>query len=174
MSMDEDTAPPAEAARSESAHQPPSEDHVFLAKVVGAAGDRDKLLLRRLLKDMDPADLADVIEHLPGEAMRHALRLIGEELPAEFLANLSWERREEVLAILPAALLAARSANSTPTTRSRSRRTSPTSDSVKCLIARPMMCAWSLKKRCSSRKSRLAASCSANMSLRLRETVSAM
>jgi magnesium transporter len=98
MSMDQDAAPPAEAV-----HRAPSEDHAFLARVVGAAGDRDKHLLRRLLKDLDPADLADVIEHLPGEAMRHALRLIGEELPAEFLANLSWERREDVLAILPAA-----------------------------------------------------------------------
>ncbi|MES1199274.1 MAG: magnesium transporter [Pseudomonadota bacterium] len=79
----------------------PSEDPVFLSRVVGAAGDRDGPLLRRLLKGLDPADIADIIEHLPGEAMRHALRLIGRELPAEFLANLSWERREEVLEVLP-------------------------------------------------------------------------
>ena len=97
MSMDDEAT-----AADQTPHAAPSEDHVFLAKVVGAAGDRDKHLLRRLLKDLDPADLADVIEHLPGEAMRHALRLIGPELPAEFLANLSWERREEVLEVLPA------------------------------------------------------------------------
>jgi magnesium transporter len=79
----------------------PSEDTHFLARVVGAAGDRDGPLLRRLLKDLDPADIADVIEHLPFEAMRTTLKLIGRELPAEFLANLSGERREEVLAELP-------------------------------------------------------------------------
>lgn len=87
------------------AHTAPHEDPQFIARVVGAAGDRDGPLLRRLLAGLDPADLADVIEHLPGEAMRHALRLIGPELPAEFLANLTWERREEVLAVLPAAYL---------------------------------------------------------------------
>lgn len=99
MSMEEET-PAAEAVR-----HAPSEDHVFLAKVIGAAGDRDAPLLRRLVADLDPADLADVIEHLPGEAMRHMLRLIGEELPPEMLANLSWEKREEVLDILPAAFV---------------------------------------------------------------------
>jgi len=91
-----------DAAQAQSERRAPSEDHVFLARVVGAAGDRDKHLLRRLLAGLDPADLADVIEHLPGEAMRHALRLIGRDLPSEFLANLSWERREEVLEVLPA------------------------------------------------------------------------
>jgi magnesium transporter len=79
-----------------------SEDASFLARVIGAAGDRDGPLLRQLLKDLDPADLADVFEQLPGEAMRHALKLIGPELPTEFLANLSWERREEALEVLPA------------------------------------------------------------------------
>jgi magnesium transporter len=102
MSMDQDEAPPADAERPEADRPAPSDDHAFLARVIGAAGDRDKPLLRRLLKDMDPADLADVIEHLPGEAMRHTLTLIGQDLPAEFLAHLSWESREAVLQLLPA------------------------------------------------------------------------
>lgn len=80
----------------------PRDDPHFMARLVGAAGDRDGPLLRRLLRGLDPADLAEAIEQLPGEAMRHALRLVGPELPSEFLANLSWERREEVLAELPA------------------------------------------------------------------------
>jgi magnesium transporter len=96
MTMDEET----EAA--EPARRAPSEDPHFLARVIGAAGDRDAPLLRRMLKDMDPADLADVLEHLPGETMRHVLTLVGRELPAELLAELSWEKREEILEHLPA------------------------------------------------------------------------
>ncbi|HVY83918.1 MAG TPA: CBS domain-containing protein, partial [Caulobacterales bacterium] len=96
MVTEEETAPADAETRPA-----PSEDPAFLARVIGAAGDRDGPLLRRLLHDLNPADLADVIEHLPGEAMRHALKLIGRELPPEFLANLSWERREEVLEELP-------------------------------------------------------------------------
>ncbi len=89
-------------ADAEPGHAAPSENPQFLARVIGAAGDRDGPLLRRLLKGLDPADLADVLEHLPGEAMRHVLHLIGPELPAEMLAELPWEKREEVLALLPA------------------------------------------------------------------------
>ncbi|MGE3141863.1 MAG: magnesium transporter [Hyphomonadaceae bacterium] len=98
MTMDDE-------AQAAPARTPPSEDGQFLARIIGAAGDRDGPLLRRLIKDLDPADLADVIEHLPGEAMRHALTLIGAELPAEMLAELSWEKREEVLALLPSEYL---------------------------------------------------------------------
>jgi magnesium transporter len=99
MTMDEAGPPASEEAAPETKRA--SEDSAFIARVVGAAGDRDGPLLRRLLKDLDPADLADVIEQLPGEAMRHALRLIGPQLPTEFLANLSSERREEALEVLP-------------------------------------------------------------------------
>jgi len=79
-----------------------SEDAHFLATVVGAAGDRDAPLLRRLFQGLDPADIADVLETLQVETVRTVLRLIGRELPAEFLAELSWERREQVLETLPA------------------------------------------------------------------------
>ncbi|MET0183681.1 MAG: magnesium transporter [Caulobacterales bacterium] len=104
MSMDEETAAPAEQSpQSETAaKQAPSDDHLFLARVIGAAGDRDGPLLRRLLKPLDPADLADVIEHMPHEAARHIFQLIGADLPAEMLAELSWETRQDVLQYLPA------------------------------------------------------------------------
>src|SRR5688572_5389435 len=94
-----------EMAVDDERHNAPSENPAFIARIIGAAGDRDGPLLRRSLKDLDPADIADVIEHLPIEAMRTVMKLVGRELPAEFLANLSQERREEVLELLPAAYL---------------------------------------------------------------------
>ena len=87
---------------ADAGHAPPSEDADFITGVIAAAEDEDAPLLRAMLAGLDPADLADVIEHLPLDAARSAIRLVGRELPAEFLANLSWERREEVLPELPA------------------------------------------------------------------------
>lgn len=100
--MSTESEPAAERTRP----PPPSEDSQFIASVVGAAGDHDAPLLRRLLADLAPPDLADVIEHVPLEAARTIARLVGRELPPEFLADLSWERREDVLAELPAEYVA--------------------------------------------------------------------
>lgn len=80
-------------------------DAHFLASVVAGAGDRDKLLLRRLLQPLHVADLADVLEQLPGDALRHVIKLIGAEFSPEFLAELAEDRRQPVLALLPAAYL---------------------------------------------------------------------
>lgn len=96
--MNTETEPAAEQT-----HAAPSEDSGFIARVIGAAGDHDAPLLRRLLANLGPADLADVIEHVPLETARTIARSIGRDLPPEFLAELSWERREEVLPELPAA-----------------------------------------------------------------------
>lgn len=90
-----------EATAADAAPQPPSEDPQYIIKVIGAAGDHDAPLLRRLLAHLDPADLADVVEHVPLETARTIARMIGKDLPAEFLADLSTERREEVLPELP-------------------------------------------------------------------------
>ena len=68
---------------------------------MAAAADHDILLMRRLLKPLDSPDLADVIEHVPLETALTIARMIGKELPAEFLAELSWERRQEILPALP-------------------------------------------------------------------------
>ncbi len=89
-----------------AARMAPSEDAHFTAGVIGAAGDHDAPLLRRMLANLDPADLADVIEHVPLETARTIAKLVGREFPAEFLANLSWERREEILPQLPAEYVA--------------------------------------------------------------------
>jgi magnesium transporter len=73
----------------------------FLAHVAGAAYDRDAPQLRRLLLPLHPADIADIITQLPQEALSRVISLMGQELPAEFLADVPTDRREAVLALLP-------------------------------------------------------------------------
>jgi len=90
-----------EPAAADNARRPPSEDSHFIASVIGAAGDHDAPLLRRLIAGLGTPDLADVLEHVPLETARTLARLIGREFPVEVLADLSWERREEVLPELP-------------------------------------------------------------------------
>lgn len=89
-----------EAAAEQPRHAP-SEDAHFIASIVGAAGDHDGPALRRQLAPLDPADIADVIEHVPLETARTIAKMVGRYLPPEFLAELSWERREEILPELP-------------------------------------------------------------------------
>ncbi len=91
-----------DAAAAEDVRRAPSEDANFIARVIGAAGDHDGPLMRRLLTPLDTPDLADVIEHVPLETALTIARMIGKDLPAEFLADLSTERREEILPELPA------------------------------------------------------------------------
>jgi len=80
----------------------PSEDAQFITTIIGAAGDHDGPALRRQLANLDPADIADVMEHVPLETARTIAKMVGRYLPPEFLAELSWERREEILPQLPA------------------------------------------------------------------------
>jgi magnesium transporter len=94
MNTETDTA----AERTRAA---PSEDAHFIVGVIAAAGDHDWPALRRQLGDLDPADIADVIEHVPLETARTIAKMIGRHLPAAFLAELSTERREEILPELP-------------------------------------------------------------------------
>jgi len=88
-------------AESETAARFEVDPH-FVTQVIGAAYDRDAPELRRLLSGRHPADVADVVEQLPVEALRSLYRLIGLELPPAVLADISWEKREQVLALLPA------------------------------------------------------------------------
>jgi magnesium transporter len=94
MNTETDTA-------AEEARTAPSEDAHFIVTVIAAAGDHDWPALRRQLSDLDPADIADVMEHVPLETARTIAKMIGRHLPPEFLAELSWERREEILPQLP-------------------------------------------------------------------------
>ena len=94
MSIENETAP-------EQARAAPSEDAHFIVSIIAAAGDHDWPALRRQLGNLDPADIADVMEHVPLETARTIAKMIGAHLPPEFLAELSWERREEILPELP-------------------------------------------------------------------------
>lgn len=88
-------------AAAEQARHAPSEDAHFITTIIGAAGDHDGPALRRALANLDPADIADVIEHVPLETALTIAKMVGRYLPPEFLAELSWERREEILPELP-------------------------------------------------------------------------
>jgi magnesium transporter len=77
-------------------------DPHFVTMITAAAYDRDGPELRRLLKNLHPADIADAVERLPDEALKRLMRLVGPELPSAFLADVEWETREKVLALLPA------------------------------------------------------------------------
>ncbi len=90
-----------EPAAADNTRRAPSEDPHFIAGIIGAAGDHDAPLLRRMIAPLGTPDLADVIEHVPLETALTIARLIGSELPVELLADLSWERREEILTELP-------------------------------------------------------------------------
>lgn len=94
MNTETDTA-------AEQVRAAPSEDAGFIAEVIAAAENREAPLLRQLLAELGPADLADVVEHVPLETALTIARQIGRDLPGEFLAELSWERREEILPELP-------------------------------------------------------------------------
>jgi len=94
--MNDETETAAEQTRAV-----PSEDASFIVSIIAAAGDHDWPALRRQLADLDPADLADVMEHVPLETARTIARMVGRHLPVEFLAELDWERREEILPELP-------------------------------------------------------------------------
>ncbi len=69
----------------------------FIAQFVGAIGDGDKPYLWRTARELHPADMADLLEHLPPEAFRKAIHLLGKDLPAEAVAELSDTARLEAL-----------------------------------------------------------------------------
>ncbi len=69
----------------------------FIAQFIGAVGDGDKPYLWRTVKGLHPADTADLLEHLPAEAFRKAIHLLGKDLPAEAVAELSDNMRLEAL-----------------------------------------------------------------------------
>jgi magnesium transporter len=88
-------------AESETAARFEVDPH-FVTQIIGASYDRDAPELRRLLYGLHPADVADTVEQLPEDALRIFFQLIGPELPPAVLAEISWEKREQVLALLPA------------------------------------------------------------------------
>src|ERR1700760_4134792 len=69
----------------------------FIARFVGGVGDGDRHALRRTIKDLHPADIADLLEHLPPEAFRKAVHLLDHDLSAEAVAELSDDVRHSAL-----------------------------------------------------------------------------
>lgn len=76
-------------------------DAHFVTLVTAAAYDRDAPELRNLIRGLHPADLAEVAEQLPEEALKRLMLMIGPELPPAFLAEVEWETREKILPLLP-------------------------------------------------------------------------
>ena len=74
----------------------------FVTVVTAAAYERDAPTLRRIVRRLHPADLADLLEQLPDEALRRLVALVGPELPAEVLPELESGCREVVVSLLPA------------------------------------------------------------------------
>src|SRR5262245_63670069 len=84
---------PAESEAAEAVESPGIIAPLFIAQFVGAIGDGDKPFLLRTLKELHPADIADLFEHMPPEAFRKALHILGKDMPAEAIAELSDEMR---------------------------------------------------------------------------------
>lgn len=76
------------------------------ARVIGAAGDHDGPLLRRLLLPLHPADVAELLENAPRETARTIFALIGDDLDAEVYTELEDDLRELALDYIPASKLA--------------------------------------------------------------------
>ena len=87
----------AESDIAEAVEQSGMISPMFIAQVVGAVGDGDKPFLWRTVKELHPADVADLLEHLPPDAFRKAIHLLGKNLPAEAVAELSDTARLDAL-----------------------------------------------------------------------------
>ncbi len=74
----------------------------LMTMVIAAAADRDGPMLLSLLKDLHPADLADVLTNLPDHTLELVIQLVGKRLDPAALLELPEDKRGQVLALLPA------------------------------------------------------------------------
>src|SRR6185295_15654937 len=93
----DETVSNAEDETADAVESPGVIAPAFVAQFVGAIGDGDKPFLVRTIKDLHPADAADLLEHLPPDGFRKAVHILGKDLPAEAVAELSDEMRLEAL-----------------------------------------------------------------------------
>jgi magnesium transporter len=89
--------PPEKPTEAEAVETPGVLAPAFIAQFVGMVGDGDRFRLRRTIKELHPADAADLLEHLPPDAFRKAIHLLDKDLPAEAVAELSDEMRAAAL-----------------------------------------------------------------------------
>jgi magnesium transporter len=92
--------PPTMQAAAETLARAEALDSLLIAKVVGAAGDHDAPLLRRLVLPLHPADIAALLVQTPRETARTVFRLLGDVLDAEVYAELDDDVREIALDIV--------------------------------------------------------------------------
>jgi len=93
----DETVSNAEDETAEAVESPGVINPAFVAQFVGAIGDGDKPFMMRTIKELYPADAADLLEQLPPDAFRKAIHILGKSLPAEAVAELSDEMRLEAL-----------------------------------------------------------------------------
>ncbi len=82
-------------------------DHAEAQALIDALEAGETAELRRLVEDLHAADLADLIEQLSGEQRRRLIVALGPHLPPEALTELEEGARDEVLAVMDPAVLAA-------------------------------------------------------------------
>lgn len=112
--MDQDTKSPAQLGSQSPDISVTFRDFVedegkkkhFITLIIGAAGDHDPIVLRKLLSHLHPVEIAEVLRDIPEESTRTIIRLLGEELDSEVFAELDEDTRELVIDILPRAALA--------------------------------------------------------------------
>ena len=80
--------------------------HRLVTELVGAAGDRDAPLIRNLLAEVHPADIADCIEQLAWENQDLIARLAPDVFTGEVLAELAEDSRAAIVSALEPAYIA--------------------------------------------------------------------
>ena len=80
--------------------------HRLVTELVGAAGDRDAPLIRNLLAEVHPADIADCIEQLARENQELIARLAPDVFTGEVLAELAEDTRAGIVSALEPAYIA--------------------------------------------------------------------
>jgi magnesium transporter len=73
----------------------------FIRSVSDRIEEEEHDEVRRLVEDLRPADIADLIEQLGGEQQRDFVTIIGPDLPSETLSELDTGAREWVLELIP-------------------------------------------------------------------------
>ena len=76
-------------------------DTHLVSIIVGAAGDQDRLLLRRQLLGLHPADVAAILAAAPRQTARTVFALLGGELDPEVFAELDEDLRDLAFEVLP-------------------------------------------------------------------------
>ncbi|MET0547242.1 MAG: magnesium transporter [Caulobacterales bacterium] len=103
-----ESQPNAEMPRpaEKSSGKSPVIDGHYVATVIGAVGDKDWPLLRRLVLGMHAADAAELFGQLPPLVFDSVLQFLGSDLSGEVLAELPDQLRERAMEVLPATTVA--------------------------------------------------------------------